>query len=325
MSSTFNRSVLVTGGTTGLGFNCATVIAREHPDYQIIIASRSDPNASADAINQLLGQMNVKFVKLDLSSLSKVRSFVADWKDHRFPPIQSLVLNAALQFPGEAEYTEDGFEKTFAISHVGHALLFFLLTPHLADHARVVNVASGVHDPQQKTGLPDANYISAEELAHPPLALAKANGRQHYTNTKLANVLYTYALHRRFQSIKESTGKNWTVTAFDPGLMPGTGLARDASRVEKFIWFRILPCITPLLRLFLSPNVHTAQVSGNCLAQLAIASDVDGVSGVYFEGNKKIKSSQASYDESKQEDLWQWTIGTLAQSEEEKNAFSMVG
>lgn len=323
MPSKFKRSVLVTGGTTGLGYHCALTIAREYPAYQIVIASRSDLNASAESINKTLGQENVKFLPLDLSSLANVRAFARDWNTNRFPPIQSLVLNAALQFPGEVEYTVDGFEKTFAISHIGHALLFSLLQPYLADTARVVITSSGTHDPAQKSGLPDAEYTTAEDLAHPPALAAKEKGRKRYSSTKLANVLYAYALHRRFASINEKTGKHWTVTTMDPGLMPGTGLARGASRVEKFLWWHVLPHVIPLLRLVLTPNIHAPVDSGAALARLAVRADVDGVSGVYFEGLKEIKSSDDSYDRVKQEDLWNWTVDTVACDERERRAFSL--
>ncbi|KAJ5166846.1 uncharacterized protein N7482_005627 [Penicillium canariense] len=307
MPSNLQRTVLVTGGTSGLGYHCALAIARQRPDYQVVIASRSDPTASADALNSLLDQQNVQFLKLDLSSLANVRLFAADWE----------------ALPRGVEYTEDGFEKTFAISHIGHALLFSLLRPYLANTARVVIVSSGTHDPEQKTGMPDANYQSAKDLAYPPSASVGKNGRQHYTNTKLANVLYSYALHRRFESINEKHGRHWTVVAFDPGLMPGTGLARGAHWVLKFLWSRVLPNIIPFLRLVLSPNVHRPQESGESLARLAVDSDVEGMSGVYFEGRKKIKSSTASYDESKQEDLWQWTITTLVRDDKERATFSL--
>lgn len=319
----FHRSVLVTGGTAGLGYHCALNIARKHPEYQIIIASRSDPTASADTINKILKQKNVRFLKLDLSKKSNVFSFAASWKAEKFPPIQSLVFNAALQFPGGAEYTDDGFEKTFAISHIGHALLLYLLSSYLADTARVVVVSSRTHNPAQKSGFPDAKYTSAEHLAHPPPALTKVNGRQHYTNTKLANVLYMYALHRRFQSINRKSGMHWTATAFDPGLMPGTSIAREANPVLRFLWIYVLPWIIPFLRLVLTPNIHTPEDSGASLARLAIGSDVEGFSGVYFEGVKLIKSSQASYDEAKQEDLWKWTINSLARDEKEKVALAL--
>jgi NAD(P)-dependent dehydrogenase (short-subunit alcohol dehydrogenase family) len=323
MPPNFKRSVLITGGTAGLGYHCALNIAREYPAYQIVIASRSDANAAAESINKKLGQENVKFLPLDLSSLANVRSFARDWNANRFPPIQSLLLNAALQFPGEVEYTEDGFEKTFAISHIGHALLFSLLNPYLADTARIVITTSGTHDSAQKTGLPDAEYTTAEDLAHPPALAAKEKGRKRYATTKLVNVLYAYALHRRFASVNERTGKHWTVTLMDPGLMPGTGLARGGNGVEKFLWWHVLPHVKPLLRLALTPNVHTPEDSGAALARLAVGADVEGVSGVYFEGLKEIKSSDDSYDRAKQEDLWKWTVDTVACDERERSAFSL--
>ncbi|KAJ6013808.1 hypothetical protein N7540_008399 [Penicillium herquei] len=321
MSSKFQRSVLVTGGTTGLGYQCALAIARECPTYQIIIASRTS-NGAAEAINKLLGHDNVQFMQLDLSTLSQVRSFATDWETKSFPPLYSLVCNAALQFPGAAEYTDDGFEKTFGISHVGHALLFSLLRPYLASTARVVITASGTHDPAQKTGMPEAFYHSGEELAHPLPKYTHGNGRQHYTNTKLANVLYMYALHRRFVEINEKTGNHWTVNTMCPGLMFGTGLIRNASKIEQFLWYKIAPCLIPLMRVLMYPNIDTPQESGEALARLVVSSDVEGISGAHFQGRKEIKSSQDSYDEAKQEDLWKWTLETVAH-DEEKLSFSL--
>jgi hypothetical protein len=144
-------------------------------------------------------------------------------------------------------------------------------------------------------------------------------------------VLWTYALHRRFERInnqeqqQQGTKKrSLTVTAFDPGLMPGTGLAREASSVERLMWKCVMPNIQPLLRVVISHNIHTPQESGAALARLAIGEDVKGESGVYYEGLKQIKSSKDSYDEAKQEELWSWTIKTIARDEEEKRKFELV-
>ncbi|KAJ6038245.1 hypothetical protein N7460_008016 [Penicillium canescens] len=102
-----------------------------------------------------------------------------------------------------------------------------------------------------------------------------------------------------------------------------SGLARGASRVEKFLWLRVLPNIIPLLRLFISPNIHTPRESGAALARLAVADDVEGVSGVYYEGLKEIRSSEASYDRAKQEDLWGWTLDTMARDDQERMAITL--
>ncbi|KAF4613381.1 hypothetical protein G7Y89_g15506 [Cudoniella acicularis] len=321
----YTRSVLVTGGTTGLGFQCALDIARKHPEYQVVISSRNDPNNAAISINTTLKQNNVTFLPLDLSDLAKVRSFAEVWETNNFPPIQALVLNAALQFPNEIHTNAAGIESTFAVSHVGHALLFHLLYAHLADKARIVITSSGTHDPAQKSGLPDAVYKTAEDLAHPPPEMIKIDGRQRYSSSKLANVMWGYALDRRFQSIRRQGKKNLTVVSMDPGLMPGTGLAREYNAFLRFLWVKIMPKILPVLRVLIgSSNIHSQKESGENLSRLAISPDVEGESGTYFEGNKKIPSSVDSYDEEKQEDFWGWTLKHVATNEEELRTFELV-
>ncbi|KAL5333464.1 NAD(P)-binding protein [Aspergillus crustosus] len=312
----FDRSVIVTGGTANLGYHAALNIAREHPRYLVVLSSRSDKGHAAETNNKSLGQTNTLFIPLDLSDLGNVRKYAKEWAASGHPPIQSLVLNAGLQFPGGLSKTADGLEFTFAVNHVGHALLFHLLCPHLTDTARIVLTSSGTHDPAQKSGMPDASFTTAEDLAHPPPSMVDIPGRQRYTSSKLANVLWTYALHRHLQD------RAITVNAMDPGLVPGTELAREASPFMRFLWVRVLPRILPLLRLLVSPNIHTPAESGAALARLAVGADLEGVSGKYFEGRKEIPSSVDSYVEDKQEDLWRWTVDYLAQGPEELAKFN---
>ncbi|KAJ9149320.1 Dehydrogenase reductase protein [Pleurostoma richardsiae] len=308
-----SRSVIVTGGTVNLGYYAALAIARDHPDYLVVLSSRSDKNHAAEEINRKFGRESAVFMPLDLGNLDNVRSYAKTWFSKGYPPIQALVLNAGLQFPGTLQKTVDGLESTFGINHVGHALLFHLLCPSLAPNARVVVVSSGTHDPAQKSGLPDAVYTSAEDLAHPPPSMVNVPGRQRYASSKLANILWTYVLDRKLRQRVPDRGI--AVNAFDPGLMPGTGLAREGTGVERFLWNRVLPRVMPLLRLLLSPNIHKPEESGAALARAAVGSDLQGVSGKYFEGLKEIKSSKDSYDEKKQEDLWEWTVKYLAKGD----------
>ncbi len=319
--STLSRTILITGGTTGLGYECARQLAQQRPEYRILIASRSDRDSAATSINKALGQNNVEYLPLDLSTMATVRAFAKDYAARNYPPIQALVLNAGLQFPKSLLYNDDGIEKTFAVNHVGHALLFYLLHPHLIEDARIVITSSGTHDPAQKSGLPDAKYTTAEELAHPSVESAKNDGRQRYATSKLCNVMWTYALDRR---AKATHGKRWTVTAMDPGLMPGTGLARDYPAPMKFLWNQVLPRMMPVLRFAISPNIHSAGESGAALARLAVGQEVEGVSGVYYEGQKQIDSSVESKVVEKQEDLWAWTLKYVAKDEGELSAFEKL-
>jgi NAD(P)-dependent dehydrogenase (short-subunit alcohol dehydrogenase family) len=314
----YTYSILVTGGTINLGYHAALTIARKSPDALIVVSSRTDPEHAADRINQATGQKNAIFLPLDLSNEANVRKFAANWVAAKHPPIKALVLNAGLQFPGPVSKNEAGIEKTFAINHVGHALLFHLLYPELAPNARVVVTSSGTHDPAQKSGLPDAIYDSAELLAHPSAETEKYEGRQRYATSKLVNILWTYALDRKLK--QHAPEKHITVTAFDPGLMPGTGLAREYSTVLRFIWNQVLTRIMPLLRLIVTPNVHTPEESGAALARLAVDEDVKGVSGKYVEGLKEIPSSKDSYVVEKQDDLWMWTVTHLANGDKAEAA-----
>lgn len=299
----YKNSAIITGGTNGMGYHAALKIAKECPDWLVVIASRSDKKHAADAINQALGQSNTMFMALDLGDPVGVRRFADDWiADKTKPQIQALVMNAALQFPTTLHLTDEGMEKTFAISHGGHAILFHLLCPHLATGARVVITSSGTHDPAQKSGLPDAEYSTAGELAYPPKSKLEIPGRKRYSTTKLCNVLWTYALARHLDG--RVPERRITVNALDPGLMPGTGLAREGNIIERWLWKWVLPHIMGFLRVVFNPNVHHPAESAAALARLAVSPDVEGVTGKYFEGMKEIDSSKDSYDKSKQDDLW---------------------
>ncbi|KAI0850819.1 NAD(P)-binding protein [Daldinia vernicosa] len=319
----YERSIIITGGTVNLGYYTALQIAKAHPEYLIIVSSRSDREHAADTINETLGQKNVVYIPLDLSSLQSVRTFAEDWASKKYPPIQALVFNAAIQHPGPLVKTVDGLESTFGVNHVGHALLFHLLCPYLAHKARVVVVSSGTHDPDQVTGgMPKPNYISAEEMAHPTSASINNPGLQRYAESKLVNILWTYALDRRLkQRVPE---REITVNAFDPGLMPGTGLAREHNAFLRFLWKHVLPRIILLLRVIFVPNIHHPNESAASLTRLAVGSDLEGESGKYFEGAKVIRSSKDSYDEVKQDDVWQWTVKYLAKGDEERERFEQL-
>ena len=319
--SKFANAVLVTGGTSGVGFFAAADIARQYPGHCVIVASRKDANDSARTINQSLHQSNVQFLPLDLGDLKNVRAFASTWQEKRLPPISTLILNAGLQFPSELHKTTNGFEATFGVNHIGHTLLFYLLQPHLTDEARIIVTSSGTHDPAQKTGgFPQPQFTTPEALAHPAGQALSLDGRIRYSTSKLCNVLFVQALAHRLEQLPN---KKWTVAAFDPGLMPGTGLAREYNAILRFVWKTILPALIPLFRLVL-PNIHRPEDSGASLAWIATNSTERIANGVYYEGRKQIKSSQESYDRGKQEDLWAWTAKTVATNDQERQQFETL-
>jgi NAD(P)-dependent dehydrogenase (short-subunit alcohol dehydrogenase family) len=318
---TYTSSILITGGTQGLGYQAALTIAAELPSTLIVLASRTDPNSAATTINTKLKQSNVQYMQLDLGTLASVRTFAEKWTAASFPPISALLLNAGLQFPGDIEYTTDGMEKHFAVNHVAHALLFHLLAPYLTPTARIIVVTSGLHD--IRTGgifkiYP--RYTNGDEVAKPsPTQIKESAGRDRYATSKAANAIWANALGRHLAHTDK------TVLAFDPGLMFGTGLSRAAPAPARFAAKWVLPHLTPLFRLLLNPNINTQQESGERLAWLVTCKEVEGKKAVYYEGKTVKEMSEQSRNKEVQDELWEWTVGRVAQNGEEKEKFGKVG
>ncbi len=318
-----SRSVLITGGTGDLGHYCALAIAKKYPQHRIILSARKDAKHVVEDINKANGQSNVEFLALDLSTLASTRAFARVWASKNYPPLVALLLNAGVQLPGNLEYTGDGLEKTFGVNHVAHTLLFHLLTPYLARGARIIVTASGTHDPAQRTGVGSPEYFTAEEMAHPTTKTSENKGMWRYGTSKLTNIMWTYATHRRLTTGGGKLGDDWTVIAFDPGLMPGTGLARDQPAPIRFMWYHVLPHILPVVRAIYR-NTHSPKESGTSLAWVAMEGRSEQIAGRYLEQKMVAKSSEASHDVEKQDDLWSWTVEYIATDEEEMRKFDSL-
>jgi NAD(P)-dependent dehydrogenase (short-subunit alcohol dehydrogenase family) len=297
-----------------LGLECARSLLLASPVWHVVLACRDAERAGAAVDSLREGASSgakVEAMALDLASLKSVRKFSQELARRlnagELPPLHALVCNAGVQ--GARALTADGFEMTFGVNHLGHYLLVNLLLPSLTAPARIVVVASGVHDPVQLEGLP-ASVGVPPPAWNVPAALAKgelgpeaakddtnADVGRRYSTSKLANMYFTYALTPRLPA-------GVTVNAFDPGLMPGTGLAREAPAFLRWLWFAVLPRMLPVLRLLLTKNVHTAKDSGAALARLIHDPELATTTGRYFEGLHEIRSSVASYDEARASELW---------------------
>jgi light-dependent protochlorophyllide reductase len=286
------RTAIITGASAGLGLECARALLDTDPSWHVVLAVRS-PERGADAVAQLGAPKRCTVIEVDLASLQSVHAFVREIGGAQLPPLHAIVCNAGVQVVSGTELTAEGVEMTFGVNHLGHFALVKGLLDELADPARIVVVSSGTHDPAKHTGMPHPHYGSAAELAHPPSGTI--DGRRRYTTSKLCNVLFTYELDRRLGQGQRGI----TVTAFDPGLMPGSGLARDYSPIGRWAWRYLFPALRVL------PNVNSARSSGRRLAALAGDPRYDGVTGAYFEGTRPIRSSVDSYDRDKAMDLWE--------------------
>lgn len=244
---------------------------------------------------------DVTGLPLDLTSLDDVRRFAADLTGRGLMPLSAIVCNAGIQLVSGDSRTSDGMETTFVVNHLAQFLLIHLLLPAMTTPGRIVLVASDTHDPARHTGMPAPHYIDARSVAYPAADGTDAAlvGRRRYTTSKLCNVLTTYELDRRLAA-GELGPASVTVNAFDPGLMPGTGLARDYSGIQAFAWRYLLPALTVVPGI----NVHTPAQSARALARLVTDPALENTSGRYFSGKRETRSSAESYDRAKAADLW---------------------
>lgn len=303
------HTIIITGGHTGLGLECSRQLLAQDPHVHVVWASRSVGPATA-AAEKLSPQGRVQVLPLDLAALTSVRALATTVQARlaagTLPPLQALVCNAGIQFAEGLHCTADGFEQTFEVNHLGHFLLVERLLPHLNPAGRVVVVSSGTHFDAPRVwtsamfGMPGPQYLGAEALAQGKVPAGmdprsvKAN-QFRYVTSKLCNLMFTYELDRRLRA----TGSTITANAFDPGLMPGTGLARANNGAALWAWNHVLP----VLRLFHGVNAPTT--SGRCLARLAADPALSGRSGGYYEADRLTPSSALS----RQPELWTqlWT------------------
>ncbi|MFE3199535.1 SDR family NAD(P)-dependent oxidoreductase [Embleya sp. NPDC059237] len=176
------RTVLITGGTSGLGRESARVLAAA--GARVVVTAR-DADKGRAALAELPD--GVEYAVLDLTSLASIRAGAAQVRE-RFPRVDVLINNAGVMAT-PFERTADGFELQFGTNHLGHFLWTNLLAPTLGAGARVVNLSSAGHLASDVRWA-DPNYESAPEEYHPWTA---------YGASKTANILFIVELDRRLR------------------------------------------------------------------------------------------------------------------------------
>ena len=294
---TINKTVIITGANSGLGFECAKTIAKANQGWHIILACRNvkkGEEARQKLITETQNQA-INVMELDLASLQSVRDFVATFQKSNFPPLHGLINNAGMQVLSGLEYTKDGYEITFGTNHLGHFLLTDLLIENLQTPARIVVVSSGTHDPDTIEGkFNKPLFLGARQLA--TLANEKEmTGIQRYATSKLANLFFAYELDRKLR------GKNITVNAYDPAYVPATNLVQS---IKNPFARRLLRASTGFFKL-LGVISSTPDVSGSAIARLLLDEKLEGISGKYFQILEEKQSSKQSYDVKIAEQLWE--------------------
>jgi NAD(P)-dependent dehydrogenase (short-subunit alcohol dehydrogenase family) len=194
------KTVLITGGTGGIGKATAVGLARVGARVGITGRDLTRTEAAAADIRTTTGNPAADAFAADLSSRAEVRRLASDVLD-AYPRLDVLVNNVG-GFWAHRHITADGLEHTFALNHLAPFLLTDLLLDRLVASApaRVVTVSSGA----QAIGRIDFDDLQGER---------KYVGQRAYNQSKLANVMFTYELARRLQ------GTGVTATVLHPGVV----------------------------------------------------------------------------------------------------------
>jgi NAD(P)-dependent dehydrogenase (short-subunit alcohol dehydrogenase family) len=283
------RTVVVTGANSGLGFEATRVLARRGATVVLACRSVDRGAAAADRIRESTPDADLDVRECDLASLSSVESF-ADGVRSAYDDLHVLCNNAGVMAIPRSE-TEDGFEAQLGINHLGH----FALTAHLLDalvatdgETRVVTHSSGAH----QSGTVDFDDLHGED------SYGKWSA---YSQSKLANLLFTYELQRRLDRAGITDTR---AVACHPGYadtkLQARGPEAEGSTVKRYA--------------MAAANAAFAQSAERGALPLLYAATADGVDGGDYVGPggflsmrghpETQESSDRSHDEETAERLW---------------------
>ncbi|KAJ3110375.1 hypothetical protein HK100_003058 [Physocladia obscura] len=209
------KTIIVTGANTGLGLETSRVLAAHGACVILAIRNVNNAKIAIDNIKHSNPAATVAFIQLDLASFASIRQFVKTFSNS-YTKLHVLINNAAVMACPKS-FTTDGFEMQFGVCHLGHFYLSKLLLPLLLETAnlecpaRIVNVSS---DGQFLFGPPDG--ILFDDLN----ATKSYDPWVRYGNAKLANVLFSNEVTRRYNS------QNLISVSLHPGIIQGTELSR---------------------------------------------------------------------------------------------------
>jgi NAD(P)-dependent dehydrogenase (short-subunit alcohol dehydrogenase family) len=270
------KTVLITGGNAGVGKETAVGLARggAHVVFTARDATRGAV-ALAD-VQDRSGSETVEVMSLDLASFASIRSF-SDQFLASHDRLDVLVNNAGL-IQYHRSITEDGFETTFGVNHLGHFLLTSLLLDRIIASApsRIVVVSSGAHK-HVGSGI-DFDDLQSER-SYKSLRV--------YGNTKLANIYFTRELARRLDTT------DVTVNALHPGFVASRfGRDGDAGRLGD------------LVMQLARPAAISPEKGARTSIWLASSPEVEGSTGGYYYRCKPSTPTKLAQDDEIARRLW---------------------
>jgi len=268
------RYAVVTGGSSGIGLETARGLISRF-DVVGIVGRNAERLAKAAQELRAGGGGRIETFQADFSSLPQVRQLAAEIKG-RFPSLDVLVNNAGV-WHRERTLSKDGYEETFAVNHLAH----FLLTNELKDTLlagagpRVVNVSSSMHVRPKSLNWEDLMFEQGWR------------GFWAYGHSKLANVMFSNELARRWKSL------GITSNSLNPGNV--------RSRITRNNVFLNALHRSALARLIVMSEAEGAKTS----VHVATSPELEGVTGRYFDRVAEVRPSKPARDEEAARRLWE--------------------
>ena len=261
MRDSTEATMLVTGATDGLGKRVALKLAETGASVLLHGRNRERCEAALEEIRKETGSEKLSSYLADFSSLSAVHG-LAEQILSDYDRLDVLINNAGVAAQ-ERKQTEDGFELTFAVNYLAHFLLTNLLMPLLRDSApaRIVNVASAGQSPI------DFGNVMLER---------SYDGMQAYTQSKLAQVMFTFELAERLSD---------------------TGVSANALHPASLM-------DTKMVFQTFGYAMSTVQEGADATVRLAVSPELEGVTGRYFDGTREAHANRQAYDREARKRLW---------------------
>ena len=292
-STMTGKTVIITGANTGIGKETAVDLARRGATVIMACRDLKRSKIALDEIVKRTGSSNVILKYLDLASMKSIHEF-AKYINKNVAKLHVLINNAGLISTPERQETEDGFEQTIAVNHLGHFLLTNLLLDLLKRSApsRVVVVSSGAHHGFLTSRSPFLFDNMQSKISY--------NNWKAYGQSKLANILFTRELARRLN------GTGVTANSLHPGAVT-TELGRHLG-YSKIVQNVLLHVASLVLK--------TSEEGAQTTIHLAVSEEVEGTSGKYFADCKEQEPAKTAQDDAAAAKLWHISAELVGLSKE---------
>jgi NAD(P)-dependent dehydrogenase (short-subunit alcohol dehydrogenase family) len=261
--SMLGKTVLITGGSTGIGASTATRLAEL--GARLVVGCRDIEKGRFCFANHSQAA-NIDIFPLELGSFTSIRAFAAQVLI-RYAKVDVLINNAGL-IPRKYSLTEDGYELTFGVNFLGHFLLTQLLLDRLitSKPARIIHVSSTAHT--RATPEIEAFFASSKAPGR------KFKWMKHYSQSKLANILYSNWLAEQLR------GTGVTSNALHPGLV-NTDIVRGFPDWMEWCWKWIS---------------KTPRQGAQTVVYLASSVEPGELTGLYFVNCRAVKTASFAED-----------------------------